>query len=365
MRRIFRSLIFVCAFGLSACAGQPVLQLVPQGVAKGETVELFVATNRQKLTGAEQEARSETTRHFRLTARIPPDRETGEMELPVRRVDPDRHFLAESVVEMPSEQRFVGNVRRALANKPANERELALFVHGYNTNFAFGAMRVAQLQHDLEYPGVISHFSWPSAASVFGYGYDRDSALFSRDALESHMRALAGTGTPALLVAHSMGAQLSMEALRQIELQTPGWSDKHLSGIVLLSPDIDIDVFRSQVSAFKHLPQPFIIFVSNKDRALELSALITGESARLGNLRERARLAGLDVTLMDVSNFSSGLGHFDIGTSPSLIRILQQIPRVESAFSGDVAGSELLRFGAIVTVQNVTNIILLPVAALP
>ncbi|MDD9921163.1 MAG: alpha/beta fold hydrolase, partial [Boseongicola sp.] len=256
-------------------------------------------------------------------------------------------------------------LRKSLMRRPANAREVVLFVHGYYTNFAYGVMRVAQLDHDLKYPGAVTHFSWPSAGRPLGYGYDRDSVLFSRDALESYIRDLAKTGVRVLLVGHSMGAQLSVEAIRQIELKTPGWSKRNLSGVVLLSPDIDIDVFRSQTSAIAQMPEPFIIFVSDKDRVLDLSAFITGERERLGNLSDASRLSEIQVTLMDVTNFNNGLGHFNVGTSEGLMSILRELPQLDSTFAGNVTGGETFRYGAVMTIQNVTSIILSPISALP
>ena len=36
-------------------------------------------------------------------------------------------------------------------------------------------------------------FTWPSAGATFDYGYDRESALWSRDAFEDLLKALAAS----------------------------------------------------------------------------------------------------------------------------------------------------------------------------
>ena len=64
-----------------------------------------------------------------------------------------------------------------------------IFVHGYNTNFAEGLYRQAQMLQGLRQARASVHFAWPSAASAQGYVFDRESALFSRDALERVMHA--------------------------------------------------------------------------------------------------------------------------------------------------------------------------------
>ena len=111
--------------------------------------------------------------------------------------------------------------------------EAIIFVHGYNSNFAEGVYRIAQFAHDLQLPGTVVLYSWPSAAEPLGYAYDRDSALFARDGLESLIHEVAHAGAKRiLLVAHSMGSGLTMEALRSAairgdtaDVEAVGWGD--------------------------------------------------------------------------------------------------------------------------------------------
>jgi esterase/lipase superfamily enzyme len=129
-----------------------------------------------------------------------------------------------------------------------------------------------------------------------------------------------------------------------------------------MSPDIDVEVFRMQAKDVGKLPEPFIIFGSDRDRVLRLSALITGQRGRLGSLDSVSEVADLDVTYVDVAAFSSGDGHFVTGNSPALIRLLGRISDVDRAFGGDAAGRTGLLLGVILTVRNATRIILTPVA---
>jgi len=84
-----------------------------------------------------------------------------------------------------------------------------------------------------------------------------------------------------ILVAHSMGARLTMETLRQLELSRPGWSARALDGVLLISPDVNIDVFRSQAARFQTWPEPFVIFASRQDRFLRISAALRGRTLTL------------------------------------------------------------------------------------
>ena len=90
--------------------------------------------------------------------------------------------------------------------------------------------------------------------------------------------------------------------------------------------------------AIGRLPQPFVIFTSGRDRALNLSALISAEPVRLGSLTDAGPVADLPVMLVDVGAFSTGDGHFNVATSPALLRILAQAQELNSVFSEDVGG---------------------------
>ena len=130
---------------------------------------------------------------------------------------------------------------------------------------------------------------------------------------------------------------------------------------MLISPDLDVDVFRTEALRIGTLPQPFIIITSQKDRALALSARLTGQRQRLGNLADVTKVADLKVTLVDVGAFSEGVGHFTAATSPALLQILGRMSDLNSAYAGDPTGKIGLLPGVALTVQNATQVILQPI----
>ena len=90
--------------------------------------------------------------------------------------------------------------------------------------------------------------------------------------------------------------------------------------VVLIAPDIDLDVFRAQAEAVAAKGVDFIIFYSGHDRALLASAILRGGgTSRLGRLTDSSALAGLPVQLIDTSTAegTDGLGHFALATSPA------------------------------------------------
>jgi esterase/lipase superfamily enzyme len=360
LRRILPALAFAL---LTACTPRGTITVVPPDAVPGPIVPLYVGTTRQLDDGGLYgPGRSETLGLARYDIAIPPARQVGKVVFPKRptRPDPQTDFLTTAQVFYPTETRFRAELSRAL---DANHHDAVIFVHGFNNTFAEGLYRFAQLDHDLQLPGVAVQYSWPSAAQPLGYVEDRESVLFARDGLEQLIREVSAAGAQRIiLVAHSMGAHLTMEALRQIALRGDRGLMNRIDGVVLISPDIDVDVFRMTAKTIGQLPEPFIIFGSPRDGVLRLSGFITGQQGRLGALEDVNRLADLDVTYIDVAAFRDGTGHFTAATSPALISLIGGINDVNAAFSGDAAARTGLLPGAVITFRSATRIILSPLS---
>lgn len=301
---------------------------------------------------------------MRYDVSVPPERAPGEITYGDDRQGPDpaRDFVVTGRTRYPAPAPFRSDLSRELARSGG---EAVVFVHGYNNTFAEGLYRLAQLGADFDLPGVLVHYAWPSRAQVMGYAYDRDSALFARDGFQELLDELRRAGARRiLLVSHSMGGALTMETLRQIAISADSGTLSRISGLVLISPDLDVDVFRAQVARVPRLPEPFVIFTSQKDKALRLSGWISGEPARLGNLEDVSRLADIRVTVVDTGAFSTREGHFNVGNSPALIAMLKRSGQVASVLEGDRTGQPGLLPMAVLTVQNATQIVLKPVVNL-
>jgi esterase/lipase superfamily enzyme len=359
----FRSALFLLF--LVSCAERGQIILDPEAALVGDQVRVFIGTTRGRTEAGDFDGSRVDDLHFaRFDVSVPPDRQSGQIKLPPRsgRIDPATQFLT-------TDERVYGNgadFRRDLSEAlRAKGNEAVIFVHGFNTTFPEGLYRIAQLSHDLDLPGVVAHYSWPSAGQPLGYAYDRDSALFARDGLEKLIGEFERAGARRIiLVAHSMGSALTMETLRQIALARNEAALSRIGGVVLISPDIDVDVFHAQAKSIPRLPQPFVVFTNERDRVLMLSARLSGQPERLGTLTDLSRVADLQVTFLDTAAFSSGAGHFNLGNSPSLIKLVDRIIQVNSALDADRAGRTGLFPGVVLTAQNATQIILSPVAAI-
>ena len=162
------------------------------------------------------------------------------------------------------------------------DRSVLVFIHGFNNRFEDSVYRLAH-SHDAGTHSVPNLVTWPSRGSTFAYGYDRDSTNYTRDALEILFQYLARDPEikEVSILGHSMGNWLALESLRQMAIRNGGLPPK-FKNIMLAAPDVDVDVFRSQIADMgKQRPQ-FTLFVSQDDRALAVSRRVWGGVARLG-----------------------------------------------------------------------------------
>ncbi|MGL4729586.1 MAG: alpha/beta hydrolase [Bosea sp. (in: a-proteobacteria)] len=198
------------------------------------------------------------------------------------------------------DRRVTAEAARAFA-EAASGRDVLLYIHGYNETFETAATGAAALADGIGFKGQAGMFAWPSGGRLINYGYDRESALWTRDALIDVLRTLSAS--PSIgrvhIVAHSMGAFLVLEALRQLAALEASAKNR-IGALVLASPDVDIDQFENAVKALGPLSQRITVISATNDRALAVSARLAGGIARAG-ASERERLEALGVRVADAS----------------------------------------------------------------
>lgn len=341
MRVFFRAVLVLAAIGLIACTDRSYTPVTPEALLVGTPKTIFAATVREP--GPDNSfgtGRSDGYSLLELTVSIPPNHQPGQLNFAYAKPDPQTQFTMAKrrVFDDPAD--FRARLKEEMGHLPYNQREVSVFVHGFNSTQAESAFRAAQLAQDIQLPGATMIYSWPSQGNPLGYAYDEDSVLFARDGLERMLRQIRTARVGRIvLVAHSMGSQLVMETLRQIEIQTPGWSAANLNGVVLMSPDLDLDVFKSQMNRIENVPQPFIVFVSSKDKLLSISSRLRGtrSSDRLGNLSSLDAVAGLPISIIDITAFSDDAvsSHLVAGTSPALIAMLNSARQTAKSYGRD------------------------------
>lgn len=329
--RLVMALLVPLALG--ACGGPPrtlALSTITSDEIEGK-VTIYVATTRlssdepQYFTGE----RGPKLAFAKVDITVPRAHKPGDLELPdsYSSANPAKHFAVSSVqrMELPV---ILADVRRDVARRPASERDVLVFVHGFNTNFADAAYRFAQIVYDSGFKGVPVLFTWPSRGQLLAYPYDRESAFYSRDFLEMNLRAISrdiGAGKMDIL-AHSMGTLLTLETLRQASIRGDGSFGGKLRNVMLAAPDVDLDVFKTQMREIK---RPVTVFISADDRALAFSRRFAGDKTRLGALsandkQDVADLEKLGVDLIDLSDVSTSdsLNHGKFASSPKVVQLI-------------------------------------------
>ena len=166
-----------------------------------------------------------------------------------------------------------------------SKRQVVIFVHGFNNTYADAVFRFAQIVHDSGTDAAPILFTWPSRGRVFDYLYDKESANYSRRALEDLILQAAKSPDvdDVTILAHSMGGWLAAEALRGVAMREKSIPAK-VKNVVLASPDIDIDVFRRQFIEMGPKRPHFAILTSTRDKALG------GLRLAIGRHRPRRRI---------------------------------------------------------------------------
>jgi esterase/lipase superfamily enzyme len=221
-------------------------------------------------------------------------------------------------------------------------RDVLIYVHGFNQSFETAVLDAARLSDGLAFRGETMLFSWPSKNSLFNYIYDRESAMWSRDALEGMLNDLIADPSVGTIhiVAHSMGTMVAIESLRQLYDSRGASAANRFGAIVLASPDIDLDGFTSSVSRMRPLSRKITVLTVANDRALGAMRDMAGGVTRVG-IAEKPRLEALGIRVIDASDYASGGLNHDLFLSNADVR------RAISRFIGEAGAPALSSSGAI------------------
>jgi esterase/lipase superfamily enzyme len=203
--------------------------------------------------------------------------------------------------------------------------DVLIYVHGFKQTFETAALDAAHLSDAIRFHGRTMVFSWPSKAGLFDYAYDRDSAMFSRDAFEGVLAAIVSAPGPGRIniIAHSMGTMLTLESLRQLYARYGDTVTGKIGAVVFAAPDIDMDVFASAIKSIGPLAGKITVVAATNDRALELSGQLAGGMTRVG-AAEKAAIAQLGVRVIDASDAGWGIINHDLFLSNAdVLRVIR------------------------------------------
>jgi esterase/lipase superfamily enzyme len=291
-----------------------------------ETIEIAtLAAQEEPHYSAEKSERGRIDRGI-CEVSIPKTHDPGELEGPtITRLEfeynPRDHITLRKTIRLQNDA-FYEQLREQVASSP--DRELLVFVHGFNVTFEDAARRTAQMAHDLKLQGAPVFFSWPADKYfLLTYGKDETSVSWSAPHLKEFLLDLVhNTDARAInLVGHSMGNRALTTALREIDLQLRNEA-RLFNQVVLAAPDIDADDFRDNIApAIQRTAKQVTLYASSNDIALGASRLLH-RNARAGDTSRGLVIVPGMVTI-DVSNINGGpWGHSYYGASDPVLRDL-------------------------------------------
>ncbi|SFQ65408.1 Esterase/lipase superfamily enzyme [Roseivivax halotolerans] len=326
VKMTLRATLFLCLSlaVLAGCTGKPESFVAPNAeVGSAKVQRIYLATDRilaPDLSGTTKRGGALSFAQYDIT--IPPGHEPGEVAFSATNPDPTQSFTvagARAIARLPE----LGQIVRAEAGSLGRPIDgPVVYVHGFNTAMEYAVYRHAQIAHDYGLQGPQVTFAWPSIERTLGYVRDKDSILIARDHLEELLVELTGDNQNVFVFGHSMGTQLVVETLRQLSITGQKDVLSRIGGVILVSPDIDLDLFEAQHERIDPMPSPFVVMTSESDYALRFSSLLTAQPERLGSARDRDRLAALDLLVLDLSGLPNARNHFLAATSPVVIDIV-------------------------------------------
>lgn len=265
---------------------------------------------------------------------VPDKHERGVVERPSLlrfefHEDQREHIVLTSAVELSDDQ-FRERLAQTVQASP--NRDLLVFIHGYNVGFESAVRRTAQISVDLPFDGVPVCYSWPSQGTLLGYPVDENNVAWTVNHLKQFLREIAEeSGADSVnLVAHSMGNRALAAALQQMRYERPSSTAPAddvppFDRIVLAAPDVDADLFRRDLApALVELAKQVTLYASSDDQALIASKTMHGYP--------RAGESGASIVVVpgvetiDVSGIDlSLLGHSYYGDSESMLRDLYNV----------------------------------------
>jgi esterase/lipase superfamily enzyme len=254
------------------------------------------------------------------------------------RLTPPDRSLTGRVASVVTGDWSVASVEKAKTDGAANAfveaalgRDVLLYVHGYRETFETAAVSASQLSSGVGFRGATALFTWPSASGTFDYGYDRESAMWSRDAFEDLLKAVSDSpsGGRVHIVAHSMGTLLTLETLRMLRGAGGETAMARIGAVVLAAPDIDLDLFTRGIERLGPDAKKITVISSTNDRALAISSRIAGGVRAGGAEREKLeRLESLGVRIADASEYGGGglglLNHDIFLSNPEVQQVVKR-----------------------------------------
>jgi esterase/lipase superfamily enzyme len=257
---------------------------------------------------------------------IPKSHQVGELESPsILRLEIKedvRDHVTVRKIERLADEPFYAQLAARVNASP--NRELFVFVHGFNVSFEDAARRTAQIHSDLKFAGAPVFFSWPAHDKfILTYNADANNVSWCVDHLKKFLLDVTHrSGAKSVnLIAHSMGNRALTTALKELQLEFREES-RLFNQVILAAPDIDANEFKTRIApGMTRTANRITLYASARDEALAASQFLhlgprAGDAGR--GLVVLDGIDTIDVTQIDTSPW----GHTYYGSSDPVLRDL-------------------------------------------
>ena len=224
-------------------------------------------------------------------------------------------------------QAFIQGINRKLAGTP--QKDIFIYVHGYNVDFDYSVLSSKELQHYLGYRGAFITYAWPATPNRFAYFKDLETTASTRKNLREFIDYLSkNTKAENIhIIGYSAGARLAFEAVYDLTLRyasSPS-SAPRLGQLILIGSELDRSYFAQSLDdGLLDRTKSVTVYMNSSDAALRVSSIVFGNE-RLGQIsttdtpqsreierkiRKWENLSLIDVTEAEGSNFGNGHAYF-------------------------------------------------------
>lgn len=309
------------------------------------TWEILYATNRGRNSGASANTSPDRKRPYnnqvltRPTFGIAdvqlPHRKRGQEPQQTRRVtSPISSGKTESDVIVPAETSLMRPVtssefQQRLFDQLARSRQkdVLLFVHGFNVDFESCMIRTAQLGLDIPFNGALIAYSWPTQGGVLNYESDepvnaasvQPFSLFLAWVLDS----LPEDSRLNILV-HSMGNRIVLKAINQ--LSVPQGDTHPVHTVCLCAPDVGVSDYRDLIPGLLERCDRVVLYANNSDSALKISKSLHFEQ-RSGDATRPVTVEGvelIDCSAVDLSFMGHSYFSGNVSVLADLFSVLKE-----------------------------------------
>ncbi|MCA9013818.1 MAG: alpha/beta hydrolase [Planctomycetaceae bacterium] len=230
-----------------------------------------------------------------------------------------------SALTPATEAPFFENLNTMLERSP--QKDVLVFVHGFNVDFPSAVTRAAQIANDLPFNGAIVCYSWPSQGGVEKYLLDGQVANTSVEPMARFLETLVSSvpkGTKINIMVHSMGNRVVMRAMNRL----PDFfqQTKPFQNVILAAPDVGVSEFKKLAPAIIAQSNRVTLYSGSGDVALVASKAVNQER-RAGDSREPLILEGIetiDVSAVDTSFMSHSYYGSNRAVLSDLFALLKQ-----------------------------------------